>query len=272
MRAVAIFIVAAILAASAQAEQDPPVPAGQDPGGEAVALITTGIDYTRPEIASRLARDGEGEIMGWDFADEDRRPFDKSGGKMPASAGGDGTALAALLARDSRVRLVPVRVDPAEPASLARAVAFVAQTPAKLVVVPMWSPDRAAFDPFRQAALHFKDLLFFVAAGDDSRDIDKELVYPAGLGLDNAVVVSVSAAGEANTGAKTIDLLIAPSAGPDASGRNSREAAVIAARAAIGCSVETEKIDGKARKALLLARLAAHVGGTTQAVEACAPP
>src|SRR4029078_9951193 len=83
----------------------PPLPPGRDPGGVAIALLTTGIDYTLPTIAGYLARDGEGEVIGFDPVDNDNRPF-----------GGDGTTLAAnLLDPAIGTRLVPVRVDPRDP-------------------------------------------------------------------------------------------------------------------------------------------------------------
>src|SRR5215467_9057175 len=69
------------------APKKPPVPPGRDPGGVAVALI--GIDYTLPAVARRLARDGEGELIGWDLQDQDRKPFDSSKGTALPEWGGD---------------------------------------------------------------------------------------------------------------------------------------------------------------------------------------
>jgi hypothetical protein len=166
-------------AESIRAEK-PPVPPGRDPGGSAVALIGTGIDYTLPQIAPRLARDGEGELIGWDLQDQDRRPFDQSRGTAPSEWGGDGTLLASLIVGAPTVRLVPVRVDPSDPVELARALAFVAQTPARVAVVAMGSPSRPHWEAFRQAAQRFKDVLVVVPA---------EPVYPAALGLDNVLAV-----------------------------------------------------------------------------------
>ena len=40
------------VAALAQ-EKKPPLQPGRDPGGVAIALVTTGIDYTVPEVAQR---------------------------------------------------------------------------------------------------------------------------------------------------------------------------------------------------------------------------
>ena len=186
-RAILLHLIAATMlggAALAQ-EKKPPVPPGRDPGGVAIALIGTGIDYTVPEVAQRLARDGEGEPIGWDLEDQDRKPFDKSKGGTRPEWGGDGTLVASLLLGTRAVRLVPVRVDPGDPASLARAIAFVAQTPARVAVLPMWGTTRAGWEPFRQAATRFKDVLIIVPAGTGT-----EPVYPAALGLDNVLAVT----------------------------------------------------------------------------------
>ena len=165
-------------------EKKPLVPPGRDPGGVAIAIITTGIDYTVPELAQRLARDGEGELIGWDLQDNDRKPFDKSKGGTRPEWGGDGTLVASLMLGTRTVRLVPVRVDPGDPASLARAVAFVAQTPARVAVLPMWGTAREDWEPLRQAAMRFRDVLVIVPVGKGPQP-----VYPAALGLDNILAV-----------------------------------------------------------------------------------
>ena len=111
-------------AATAQGErsQGPRRPRSRRHRGRAV---TTGLDYTHPDIAARLARDGEGGLIGWDFMDDDNRPF----AAKPAQAAGEaseGTELARLLlAVYARARLVPVRINPDDPVSVAEAVAFV---------------------------------------------------------------------------------------------------------------------------------------------------
>src|SRR5438093_11375417 len=142
-RAIPMVIAAGVFAIAALAqEKKPPVPAGRDPGGVAIALISAGIDYTLPQVAQRLARDGEGELIGWDLEDGDRKPFDLSNGSTRQESGGDGTLIASLLSGARGLRLVPVRVDPGNPVSLARAIAFVAQTPARVAVLPMWGTTR----------------------------------------------------------------------------------------------------------------------------------
>jgi|SRR5215831_16400214 len=167
------------------APKKPPVPPGRDPGGVAVALIGTGIDYTLPAVARRLARDGEGELIGWDLQDQDRKPFDSSKGAAPPEGGGDSTLVASHLIGAPAVRLVPVRVAAGDPVALARALAFVAQTPARVAVLAMWSNSPAHWQPFREAARRFKDVLVVVPAGQGA-----EPAYPAALGLDNVLAVA----------------------------------------------------------------------------------
>jgi hypothetical protein len=203
---------------TAAQEKDPKVPPGRDPGGVAVALLTSGIDYTIPEIAGRLARDGEGEIIAWDFIDNDNRPFDVAGGQKPPNRGGDASDLVAHMANaagNSAVRIVSARVDPADSGTLARAIAFVARTPARVVGVPMWSDRAEDWELFRQAASYFSQLLFVVAAGDGGRDIDREPVWPAAFKLSNVLVVTSATRNGgggvqviANRGAATVDAAV----------------------------------------------------------------
>src|SRR2546423_9158773 len=152
LRAILLHLIAvAAFAVDALAqEKRPPLQPGRDPGGVAIALVTTGIDYTVPEVAQRLARDGEGELIGWDLEDQDRKPFDRSKGGARPEWGGDGTLIASVLSGGRWVRLVPVRVDPTDAASLARGIAVVAQTPARRAVLPLGGatgPGRGALAP-----------------------------------------------------------------------------------------------------------------------------
>lgn len=189
-----LFIAVATLLFSGIAcaqSRDPRLPPGTDPGGAAIALVSTGIDYTNPAVAKLLARDGEGDLIGWDFVDGDNRPFDVTGGKAPPHQGGDGTALARMAAGFTRI--VPIRVDPSNPAHLANAIAFASRTPARVVVLPMWSRSKEHWDLFGQAAQHFRDMLVVAAAGDDDLDLDKDPVWPAALALQNIVVVNAAA-------------------------------------------------------------------------------
>jgi hypothetical protein len=187
----------ALVPASLAQGQKPPVPAGRDPGGVAVALLSSGVDYTLPQIAGRLARDGEGELVGWDVRDRDRLPF--------SASNGEGTSVAGGLLGSGGVRLVPVRVDPADPMSLARGIAFVAQTPARVAVLATLGLVQESWEPLRQAAVHFKGILIIAPAGAGPSPMP-----PAVLGLDNVLAVApAQARGGAGEGTPPSQLAVA---------------------------------------------------------------
>ncbi|RTL61571.1 MAG: hypothetical protein EKK41_27005 [Hyphomicrobiales bacterium] len=175
----------------------PRVPPNWDRGGTLVALIGAGIDYRQPAIAVSLARDGEGELIGWDCIENDRLPFDRLQGTSPAAAGGDGTAIAhMLLTAGVPVRLVPIRADVANARSLGDAAIFAGKTGARVVIVPMWSDNGGVWEAFRLAVAINSHVLFIVAAGEGP---DPAALYPAAFNLSNMMVVS---AGEGRREAK----------------------------------------------------------------------
>jgi hypothetical protein len=267
-----VFVaVSAMLGADLAAGQGrkPKLPPGLDPGGVAIAMLSTGIDYPSADIAQRLARDGEGELIGWDVVDGDNRPFNAKAADTPAPWGGDGNALLRAIGRPGR-RVVPVRIDTRDPISLAKAVAFAAFTPARIVVVPMWTSNADEWAALGMAMRGFVDLLFIVAAGDGGRDIDREPIWPAAFGHGNVLVVSAPVtAGAAratspNTGPNTVSVIVEGA-------EDSRMAAVLAADALAGCWGQlVARFKGEALKRALLAEAAkARPGSATPVIERC---
>lgn len=237
-----------VLAAPAWA-QDPRFPAGKDPGGTAVVLLTRGIDYTRPEIAKLLARDGEGELIGWDFVDNDNRPFVK--GDTMADV-----ALAQAAAAAGGVRIVPVRIDPGDSVSLARAVVYAARTPARVVIVPFSSGDKNHWETFSASVRHLPNLMVIVPATDAQGTAQ---TFPAALGLASAVVVANRKGVE---GLKSDAVVERPS--PE-------EAVVAAAALVLGCrKLElNDSSDGAALKAEFVKALTDATSDPAQS-QACA--
>ncbi len=192
--ALALMVMTALATPASAA--DPKVPPGKHPGGGVIVLLSTGIDYTRPEIAARLARDGEGELVGWDFVDGDRTPYLASPNDTPRAWGGDGTAAAMALlsnAEPGGVALAPVRISPSDSVSLGKALAFAAQVSATLVVVPMATADKEPWAAFEAAASHFKDLKIAVANCPRATG-DVTPRYPHDLGLANVIVTDAAIA------------------------------------------------------------------------------
>ena len=254
----------------ASAQTGPPkprVPPGQDPGGIAVAVIGAGVDYRRPEIAAQIARDGEGEIIAWDVIDDDARPLEAApvaGRHVPPHAG---TAMVAyLLAEAPRARLIPRRVPDANPLALGGALACVAQTPARIVVLLTGAdanPQPQSWALFTGTARRARHLLIIVTAG--YHDGDGKVLAPQNLGLDNMIVVTAAdnegrIADGAGWGGERVDIAIAvaPDAvpPPDAHDRATALAniagmhlAALAARLA----AHAPGLDGPGLKARLLA-------------------
>lgn len=218
--------------------KDPKVPPAKDASGTPVALVAGGIDYTDAALTGRLARDGEGNIVGWDFVDNDISPYSQD-----AAA----NALAKLLVANADVKLVPVRVGDGDTRGVAGAAGFVSHTPVSIVAVTLSSGNKEDWELFAQAARHFKQLLFVVPAGDGTAPS-----YPAALKLDNVVAVAVPMGKD-----ETADVAMAAGAEAAQAPASNVEAAVTAAAALASCHAAVlGDGDGAARKAALLATIA----------------
>lgn len=183
--AAALVMASTIVPDSAPAQSrngKPRVPAGMDPGGIAVAVIGGGIDYSRGEVAVRLARDGEGQLIAFDVHDNDNRPYD---------ACADGAQLdrcslevvRTIAGEAPASRLVIVRAS-TKASDLIEAVKFVVRTPARIALLALASPieQRSLF--LASAADHFPDVLFIGPVAGDTTS--------AGLGAarPNLIVVA----------------------------------------------------------------------------------
>ena len=177
----------ATVAMAAEPSKKPPVPPGVDPGGVLIALIGDGVDYTRPEIAARLARDGEGELIGWDFVDGDRRPYGSRNFSTVMTA-----AASSLLQEPGTPRLAIFRFQDAPEQSLpqlARSVAIASDAKARVIVLNARGPSLAKF--LEAVSGRFPDLIVIVP-----RDEKTELQ------LNNTIVV-----GNSNQGCESIPLV-----------------------------------------------------------------
>lgn len=192
---------------------NPIVPDGTDPGGIRVVQIGTGIAYDRPEIASRLARDADGEILGYDFKDDDARPYDRDPLQPTLFARQRGTSVASLLLREApEASLIPFRFALAGE-TLSRLPQEAAARGARIVMLPNSAGDAEHWQGFFEAAQQFPHILFVVSAGTQGRDIDNEPNYPASLRAPNFLsVTSVEEDGHfsrlGNWGARSVDVAV----------------------------------------------------------------
>jgi Subtilase family len=193
---------------------NPPVPAHADPGGLAVAIVDTGVNYLLPEINRRLARDGSGMLLGYDFWDLDGRPFDVHPRRSAFFPDHHGTMIASIVLSEAPVaRLLPYRYPRPDMSRLGDLVEHAASHGARIVNLSLTSFRREEWAAFEEAAARHPEILFMVAAGNDDRDIDLRPVYPAALALDNLITVTAARAdghlaGGVNWGVRTVDLMV----------------------------------------------------------------
>jgi len=193
---------------------DAPVPPAPDPGGIAVAQVDSGVNYLLPAIASRLARDADGAALGYDWWDMDPRPLDQDPSRSAFFPRRHGTRTASLLLEEAPfARLIPYRYPRADMSRMAAVVEAAAKAGARIVMLAMGSNDRSQWDAYVQAVRRHPEMLFIVSAGNDGRDLDRDPVYPAALGLANQVTVTSSEndgtlARGSNWGRGSVDLLV----------------------------------------------------------------
>ena len=193
---------------------NPPIPEGVDPGGIAVAMLDAGVNYTLPEIAARLARDADGNALGFDFWDLDKYPFDANPARSAFFAQRHGTRTASVLLREAPVaRLIPYRYPRPDMSRMTGAIQHAREHGVRIFNISLGSNRYADWQDFESAARATPDLLFIVSAGNNGRNIDKRAVYPAALSLPNLITVTsaensgVLAQGS-NWGANSVDLMV----------------------------------------------------------------
>ncbi|NNC99277.1 MAG: hypothetical protein HKN85_03755, partial [Gammaproteobacteria bacterium] len=180
-----------------------------------VALVDSGVNYLLPQIQAGLARDHRGRLLGYDFWDMDRLPFDAQEAGSPFFVRRHGTQTASLLLRESEgdVELVSYRYPGSNLARMAALVAHADGLGVRIVGLPLGSGRLTDWITFEAAAAAHPHILFVVSAGNGGRDIDQDPVYPAALELDNMVVVSsaddfAGVAERVNWGARSVDYLL----------------------------------------------------------------
>lgn len=246
---------------------NPPVPEGQDQGGVRVALFDSGLAYDLELFAQRLARDGDGRALGYDFAEEDVQPYDGNTARSPFFPIRHGTPVASILAREAPgAALIPYRFDPDDMTDMARIVEAAAEAGAKIISMPMGSNDSDDWEAFAAAAQERPELLFIVSAGNDGRDLDRQPLYPASLPLENIIVVTSSddagrLAPDVNFGRQSVDIMVPGENQPvvdfrGAEGRASGTSYAVPRVAALAARLLTANPDWTAEqlKAAILAR------------------
>jgi len=172
---------------------NPPVPVGVDPGGIAVGVIDSGINYTVAPFSDRLARDTNGTLIGKDYWDDDDRPYDIDTGRSPFFPLHHGSSVASIIIKEAPMaRVIPVRYPRPEMTKMADAIDWLSAQNIAVVNLAMGSNSEQEWAAFADAAQRHPQMLFLISAGNNGRNIDTDPVYPAALPLANTIVITSS--------------------------------------------------------------------------------
>jgi hypothetical protein len=179
---------------------NPPVPPGQYRECRRIGILDNGVNYTNPKIATHLARDREGALVGYDFWDNDSRPFDF--GVPPQRRNPQlslfrpnrhGSLVASVLIANAPASscIVPVRYAPfSQGDEVADAVAFFRKAGVRIVSLQSARPN--PWPAFERAIRQNPDILFVVAAGNEGQDLTRQPLYPTSYRLPNVLVVGAA--------------------------------------------------------------------------------
>ena len=199
-------------------ELDPPLPgviATQHRSGTALlAHVDTGVNYLLQDLWPHVAADADGVLIGYDFWDQDRRPYDIDPRRSPFFPLHHGTTVFSVLAREAPDAGIAIYRFPAEEmCRFSDLIAHMAEHGVRIVNMSMGSSNPADWQCFEVAAARNPQMLFVISAGNDGRDIDRRPVYPAALTLENILVVTSSddfgrLGRGSNVGAKSVDIMV----------------------------------------------------------------
>ena len=179
-----------------------------------VGLVDSGINYLLPEIASGLATDTQGNLIGYDFWDMDSKPFDANPARSPFFVQRHGTRTASIVLREAPgVKLVPYRYPRNAMTRMSDLIEHASALDIKVIGMPLGSNTYADWVDFESTAREHPHILFIVSAGNNGRDIDQRAVYPAAMDLKNMLVVTsaddfVHPAERTNFGRISVDYLV----------------------------------------------------------------
>lgn len=176
---------------------NPQPPTGRYKECTRLGLLDNGVNYTRKDIADRLAYDRNGRLIGADYWEGDNRPFDygyRAGTLDPRAAifnpRRHGSMVASVVIDHSprTVCIVPVRFAPFSNAEVRNAVGFFAAQNTRVVSIQVGR--REPWPEFLRAIEKHPDILFVAAAGNAGRDLNRFKSFPAAYNARNLLVVA----------------------------------------------------------------------------------
>ena len=198
--------------------QNPPfMMAGQPmqaPSEPLLALVDTGVNYNLPMVQKHLAIGQDGQLIGYDFWDNDNRPFDKDPRKNAFFPLHHGTTVFSALSQELGDLKAAIYRFPAH--NMCRfndLIDHAENAGVRIVNMSMGSYSQDDWTCFHDGAKQHPHILFVISAGNDGFDIDVNPVFPASFDLENIVVVTSSdlfgrLPPQSNYGRVSVDLMV----------------------------------------------------------------
>lgn len=179
--------------------------------GVTVAIVDTGVAYEHPELAPNIWKnrdevpgngfddDGNGfvdDVRGWDFVENDATPRDLNGHgtHVAGIAGAEANNSLSIAGVSHDAEIMPLRaLDHAgagTSADIASAFTYAATNGARVVNASFGGPNDS--QTISDAISRASDVLFVVAAGNESSDNDTVPSYPCSSSAPNRVCVAAT--------------------------------------------------------------------------------
>ena len=186
----------------------------QAPSEPLLALVDTGVNYNLPMVQKHLALGQDGQLIGYDFWDNDNRPFDKDPRKNAFFPLHHGTTVFSALSQELGDLKAAIYRFPAH--NMCRfndLIDHAENAGVRIVNMSMGSYSQDDWTCFHDGAKQHPHILFVISAGNDGFDIDVNPVFPASFDLENIVVVTSSdlfgrLPPQSNYGRVSVDLMV----------------------------------------------------------------
>jgi subtilisin family serine protease len=184
-----------------------------------VAVIDTGVDYNHPDLTENILRDGDGNVVGYDYRNNDADPMDDHdhGTHCAGTIGARGNNGIGVTGVTHRVKIMPLKFLGADGfGSTSAAIQCIdfAREHGAHIMSNSWGGDHFSI-LLLEAIQRARDagILFVAGAGNDGRNSDRSPFYPANYNQHSDNVISVAnstrndtLSSTSNFGANTVDI------------------------------------------------------------------
>ena len=179
-----------------------------------IALVDTGVNYRLNQLKNYIAVKKNGNLLGYDFWDNDKYPFDNDPRRNPFYPRRHGTTVFSVIKNEApNIKTAIYRFPALQMCKFKNLIEEISNKSLKIVNLSMGSSNKKDWECFLSAAKKYNHLIFVVSAGNNKQNIDIKPIYPASFDLKNIITVSSSTKNgqlgrDSNYGFNNVDFLI----------------------------------------------------------------